>query len=113
MVRLNRKKQSKDYAVVAWSPKEHRLALEWKLNKIFGESYTIGEKTYRVFSVISDDFNEIYVKMIYEGDIYVSNLNDLYTDMHEKLNDIGYNFYGICEYKGNKEVCVYYKREEK
>ena len=109
MVRLRKKK--KDYEVVAWSIKEQKVALEWKLHKIFGDVYTINGKEYKIECVVSDNLEEVYVKMIYEGDVGVDTLNSLYTDVYDKLMPIGMRFYGIREYKDNHEVCVYYNRK--
>jgi len=82
--------------------------LEHRVHEIFGDSIYISGKTYNVLYVVSDNLNEIYVKMIYDGGISVNNLNDLYTEVCDKLMDIGYKFYGIREYKDNHEVCIYY-----
>lgn len=111
MVRLRKKKKAYEYDVLSWSPEEHKLALEWKLHKIFGDVYTINGKEYKVECVVSDNLEEVYVKMIYEGDVGVDTLNSLYTDVYDKLMPIGMRFYGIREYKDNHEVCVYYNRK--
>ena len=85
-----------------------RENLEHRVREIFGEDIYISGKIYKVQIVVSDNLNEIYVKMIYEGGVSVDNLNSLYTEVCDKLIDIGYKFYGIREYKDNHEVCVYY-----
>lgn len=108
MVRLNKKK---NVETSVWTIKDQKVALEWKINQIFGNRINICGKDYDVSFVVSDNLHEIYIKMIYEGEASVNNLNDLFTEVHDKLYDIGYNFYGIREYKDNHEVCVYYNRE--
>lgn len=109
MVRL-KKKKSKGCDNMVWTIEDQKVALEWKVNQIFGDRITICDKDYSVSVVVSDNLQEVYVKMIYEGLASVNNLNDLFTEVHDKLFDIGYKFYGIREYKDNHEVCVYYTR---
>ena len=109
MVRLKKKMKYNDGEV--WTLKEQKVALEWKLNQIFGDRITIGGKDYNISIVVSDSLHEVYVKMIYDGVASVDNLNDLFVEVHDKLFDVGYRFYGIREYKDNHEVCVYYVRE--
>lgn len=107
MVRLKKKNNN---VPVEWTIEDQKVALEWKVNQIFGDRITICDKDYSVSVVVSDNIHEVYVKMIYEGSASVNNLNDLFTEVHDKLFDIGYKFYGIREYKDNHEVCVYYTR---